>query len=73
MIHVNLRRSRQVFGTLCCVAILGMIAVSLSIMDAGAGREVGRLSGSSTTGDRCTGRASLPSAAQCRAPVIYWR
>ncbi|MFT4631513.1 MAG: hypothetical protein ACI8PP_003167 [Candidatus Pseudothioglobus sp.] len=49
MINVNLRRSGQVFGTLCCIAILGMIAVSLSMMDMGAGREVGRLLGSSTT------------------------
>jgi hypothetical protein len=51
MTNTNRQRSRQIFSTLCCVAIVGMTAVSLSIMDvgAGAGRDLRGLSGSVNT------------------------
>jgi hypothetical protein len=44
MIRAYRRRLRQVFDTLSCVAIVGMIAVSLSIMDVGTKRDLARLS-----------------------------
>jgi|AntAceMinimDraft_1070359.scaffolds.fasta_scaffold400303_1 hypothetical protein len=71
MFNVNLRRSRQVFSTLCCAAILGMIAVSLSILDAGAGRDVAWLSGSCAPGEPVSGQCMEIKSSGLLAPIEW--